>query len=152
MTALDSVLMRPNVMVLGRAVYTKLMQHPKLVKAFFGNSGDSGKVSKQFLAELFEMDEVIVGEGWYNSAKPGQTATMARLWGKHAALLVRDKQVSPEGGVTFGYTAEWGNRVGGRREDPDIGLRGGVRVRVGESVKELIVANDLGYFFQNAVA
>ncbi len=42
--------------------------------------------------------------------------------------------------------------MAGRREDPDIGLRGGVRVRVGESVKELIVANDLGYYFENAVA
>ena len=36
--------------------------------------------------------------------------------------------------------------------DPNIGLRGGQRVRVGESVKELVTAPDLGFFFENAVA
>ena len=37
-------------------------------------------------------------------------------------------------------------------EDPDIGLQGGHRIRVGERVKELVIAKDLGYFVQNAVA
>jgi hypothetical protein len=36
--------------------------------------------------------------------------------------------------------------------EPKLGLRGGVRVRVGESVKELVIAKDLGYFFENAIA
>jgi hypothetical protein len=31
-------------------------------------------------------------------------------------------------------------------------MRGGELVRSGESVKEVIAANDLGYFFENAVA
>lgn len=31
-------------------------------------------------------------------------------------------------------------------------MRGGTRVRVGESVKEVISAADLGYFIENAVA
>ncbi|PZP06597.1 MAG: capsid protein, partial [Sphingomonas hengshuiensis] len=37
-------------------------------------------------------------------------------------------------------------------EDPDIGLQGGNRVRSGERVRELVVAQDVGYFIQNAVA
>jgi hypothetical protein len=36
--------------------------------------------------------------------------------------------------------------------EPKVGLRGAQRVRVGESVNELIVASDVGYFFQNIVA
>jgi hypothetical protein len=32
------------------------------------------------------------------------------------------------------------------------GLAGGTKVRVGESVQEVITANDVGYFFENAVA
>jgi hypothetical protein len=36
--------------------------------------------------------------------------------------------------------------------EPKVGLTGAQRVRVGERVKELVVAKDLGYFFQNAVA
>jgi hypothetical protein len=55
-------------------------------------------------------------------------------------------------GATFGFTAQWGSKVAGSIEDKDIGMRGGARVRVGESVAEVLCANDLGYFFQNAVA
>ena len=36
--------------------------------------------------------------------------------------------------------------------EPKVGLRGGVRVRSGESVKEVVCAADLGYFFQNVAA
>lgn len=54
--------------------------------------------------------------------------------------------------MTFGFTAQSGSRVANSIADPDIGMRGGQRVRVGESVRELIVAGDCGYFFQNAVS
>jgi hypothetical protein len=106
----------------------------------------------QFLAELLELDEVIVGAGWVNSAKKGQAASLVRVWGKHAVLAYRNKNADTQGGTTFGYTAQWGERLAGSEYDKHIGLRGGQRVRVGEYVKEIICANDLGYMFQNAVA
>jgi hypothetical protein len=151
--ALDRTLMRPNIGVMGRAVYTALIQHPAIVAAYnkFGTTA-VGRVPMSFLADQFELDDIYVGEGWYNSAKPGATPNMVRLWGKSLALLVRNKDVSTIGGVSFGYTAEWGTRVAFSWYDENIGLRGGTRVRVGESVKELIVANDLGYLFDAAVA
>ena len=37
-------------------------------------------------------------------------------------------------------------------DEPKMGLRGSVRVRVGESVKEVIAAAASGYYFENAVA
>jgi hypothetical protein len=55
-------------------------------------------------------------------------------------------------GCSFGYTAQFGPVLAGTILDPDMGMRGGERVRSGESVKELITANDLGYFVQNAIA
>lgn len=155
MDALDSMVMRPAIAVFGRATFSVLSRHSKIVAAAFplgGNATAGGTVAREAIARVLELEEVHVGEGWFNSAKPGQTPTIVRLWGKHAAFLVRNKQVTNVGGVTFGYTAEFGMRLAGRREDPDIGLRGGIRVRVGESLKELVVANDLGFFFQNAVA
>lgn len=153
MKALDTVIVRPNVLVLGRSVLTALLVHPKVVSAALGNSGVSGVASKGFLANLFELDEVVVGEGYYNSAKPGQTPTLVRLWGKHAAFIYRNPLIATTTDqVSFGITAQWGTRISGRLIDPDVGMRGGVRVRVGESVKELLLANDVAYFFQNAIA
>lgn len=152
MNALDACIMRPNIMTIGRAVFSTLVRHPKIVKAVLGNSGDSGIARRRDLAELFELEDVLVGEAFLNTARKGQPVALSRVWGKHIALLHRDKNADTRGRVTFGFTAQWGNRVAGAQPDGDIGLRGGQRVRVGESVKELIVAPDVGYFIQNAIA
>lgn len=152
MDALDSMVMRPNIAVFGRATFSALIQHASIVKAFNGNSGDTGIATRQFLASLFELEEVFVGEGWLNTAKKGQTASMARVWGKHAAFIFRDSLADASRGTTFGFTAQFGDRVSGNIPDENIGMRGGEFIRVGESVKELVTATDLGYFFQNAVA
>lgn len=152
MTGIDVPIFRPNVLVIGRAAWTKLCQHPKIVKAVLGNAGDSGVARREDVAAMLELDEILVGEGWVNTAKRGQAASLVRVWGKHAALLYRDKMADTNGGITFGFTAQWGTRIAGANPDANIGLRGGQRVRVGESVKELICASDLGYFIQNAVA
>lgn len=152
MTALDTPLVRPNVMYLGQAAWTILRQHPKLVSAALGNSGTAGAITREQLAQLLEIEEVIVGQGWYNSAKPGQTPSIVRLWGKHAGFIYRNRLANTERGMTFGLTAQYGGRFGGVIPEPKRGARGGITVRAGESTRELIVAADVGYFFENCVA
>jgi len=149
---LDVPIMRPNVAVMGQAVSTKLRQNKYIVKAFNGTTGDAGIVPMGFIKEIFELEDIYVGQGWVNIAKKGQVPNIVRVWGKHFALLHRNKNADTQRGTTFGYTAEWGTRVAGSERDSLIGMRGGERVRVGESVKELITANDLGYLIADAVA
>jgi hypothetical protein len=154
LTALDAMIVRANSLVLGQAVWTKLRQHPKVIQAIYGSGSaqQSGVVNRQQVAELLELKQLIVGKGWANTAKKGQTASYARLWGKNASLLYINPLTSTTRDMSYGVTAQWGPRVAGTIEDENIGLHGGTKVRVGESVKELILANDTGYFFQNAVA
>jgi hypothetical protein len=151
-TALNSMVMRPNIMVLGNSVATALQTHPEILKAFYKNLGDAGIVPIDFVATLFGLDAIYVGQGWLNTAKPGQLSAVSRVWGKFAALIVRNGLANTAGGLTFGFTAQWGTRIAGRINDPDMGMRGGTRLRVGESVSEIITAPDLGYFFTNAAA
>lgn len=148
----DSMIVRPNIGVLGRLVATQLAMHPKVVGAVFKNGTVGGSAPMRAIADQLELDEIYVGDASVNTAAPGQAATMSRVWGKHAAFLYRDKQANTRGKVTFGYTAQYGDRIAGTMEDGRIGMRGGVLVRAGESVKELVTANDLGYFVQNAIA
>lgn len=152
LAAFDSMVMRPNIGVLGRAVATKLRSHPKICKAVFGNNTDAGIVPLRALADLLELEDIYVGDGYINTAAPGQPAVLQRAWGKGAAFLNRNKTASTQGGISFGFTAQFGEKIAGTIDDPDIGIRGGVRVRAGESVKELVTANDLGYYFNQAVA
>ena len=149
--ALDTMIMRPNIAVFGRTAWSKTSRNPNLVKAIYGRGTEQGQVSRQAFADLFELEEVLVGDGWINTAAKGQPPTMVRIWGKHVSFMHRHMNADTNYGITFGFTARFGGRVGGYVEDPDMGMRGGRRVRAGESVKELITANDLGYLFENAV-
>lgn len=151
-TALDKMIMRPNVAILGRATATALRMNPSIVKAYNGTAGEDGMVPLQFLRDLLELEDILVGSAFVNIARPGQKPQLQRTWANHAAFIYRNKLADTQVGVTFGITAQFGTRVSGSIPDPDMGMRGGQRVRVGESVKELIVASDVGYFFQNAVA
>ena len=160
-TALDGMLMRPNRAIIGRLAWSRLRVHPKITAALApsatGNTSTSNAggqpATLQAVADLLELDEILVGEAFINTAKPGQTASLSRCWGKHMAFLHQNPVATIRGNaVTFGFTAEWGNRVAGSMPEPKVGLRGAQRVRVGESVNELIVASDVGYYFQNIVA
>lgn len=151
--ALDATfIMRPNVMTMGRAVWSKLSTHPHIVKAAHGNSGDKGRATRRQVADLFELEEILVGESFVNTARKGQAAAMSRVWGKHISLFHRNRQADSGRGVTFGYTAEYGGRIAGQWFDRNRGLKGAQVVRVGEQVNEIIAAPAVGYFIQNAVA
>lgn len=152
MTGIDACLMRPNVMVIGRAAYTKLAQHADILKAVNRSSGDKGVAARQAIADMFELEEVLVGEGQMNTAKKGQAAVISRIWGKHALLFYRNLVADTQGGLTFGFTAEFGGKVAWDAFDAKVGMKGSWQVRNGESVKELIVANQAAYFIENAVA
>ena len=149
---IDGLLLKPNKLVLGRSGWTILKRHPKVVAAVLGSANATGRVTKQGLADILELQEIIVGEGWVNVARKGQDVNLQRAWGKHAALLYVNPNADADRGITFGFTAQWKNRIAAKYEDKDIGLEGGIAIRVGERVKELVIAPTLGYFFQNAVA
>lgn len=146
----------PNTMVMGRDVWSAISSHPKIVNAVKGNVSNAGIISREQFVELFSgegLTQLLVGDAWYNTARPGQAPALGRAWGKHISMLHLNPMASAEAGdLTWGMTAEYGGRISGRIEDPDIGLQGGYRIRVGERVKELVIAKDLGYFIQNAVA
>lgn len=145
-----------NTMAMGFEVWRWLSSHPKIVNAIRGNVTNGGIVTVEEFAALFSgegINEVLVGRAWQNTAKPNQAVVMQRTWGKHIALFHKNPMASVEGGgITFGMTAQYASRIAGRIEDPNIGLEGGFQIRTGERVKELVIARDVGYFIQNAVA
>lgn len=149
---LDVPPMRPTCAVFGQRTWTKLRRHPKLVQAINKTNQGSGQVSRQEFADFFELQEVLVGSAFANQAKAGQAVSLGKVWGPHAAFIYRDRAAGPQQGVTFGFTAQFGTRIAGTMDKPEMGLKGCTLVRSGHQVKEIVCAPDLGYFFQNAVA
>ncbi len=152
MTGIDAVVMRPNIMVIGQKPWRFLRSHTKIAAAIFKSGTTAAIATREQVAALFELDEIIVGRAWVNTAKKGQAVTTSRVWGNHCALIRRDSKANTRKGVTFGFTAQYGGRVAGAMPDAKIGLRGGQRVRAGETVKEIITANDLGYFLKTVTS
>lgn len=152
LTALDVPIYRPNVVVLGQATFTQLRQHPRVIQAVFGTAQTGGAVTRDQLAMVLEVQKVVVGAGFVNTARKGQAVNNQRVWGKHAALLYVDSEAALTSQPCWGFTAQWGDKVAGDMSEPKMGIRGSQRVRVAESVKEVICAPTLGYYFQNAVA
>lgn len=152
LAALDIPLFRPNFVFFGQAAWTKVRQHPKLLQGINNSAQTGGAITKQQLADLLEVREVVVGAGFVNNARKGQAPTMTRVWGKNAAMLYVGEDLANADMPSFGFTAQFGTKIAGSMPEPTKGLRGGQRVRSGESVKEVISANDAGYYFQNVVA
>lgn len=153
LTALDAPIMRPNVMTIGRAAWTKLILHPKVIDYVNGKGGTTGGVTREQLAAALELDEIQVGEAFVNTAKKGQAASFQRAWGKHCALTYREVPTDVSRSTTWGFTAQCGDRISDTTFSKDYGgLEGGYKTRAGERLNEIVSAPDLSYFFQNVIA
>jgi hypothetical protein len=147
---------RPNHIVMGQPVWSKIKRHPKMIKAVKGGLTEDGAITKAQFAELFELppENVLIGMAQVNLSRKGQNVALSRVWGKSIQLLYLDPSKRQADGsvITWGFTAELGGRISGSIEDKDIGLEGGERIRVGEKVRELVAAKSVGYQIQGAVA
>lgn len=155
MAAFDAMMMRPNKLVLGQPVWTALRKNPQMVEAVKATGAGlnaQGMVSRQQIAELLEIEEIIVGTAWVNTAKAGQTATMNRAWGKFAAAIYTEPVASTQA-TTFGFTADSGGGVRVRDWfDPELGTEGSQVVQVVDSVKEVLPADDLGFLWSTPIS
>lgn len=142
---LDKCWIKPNQLVFGHSAWRAFRKHPKAVQAVKGTNTATGRLTRQEVAEAFEVNRILVGSGRVNVARPGLAPTMSRTWGATISGQFIDRTATPEtGGLTFGMTAVNGTRVAGTK-NVDMGLRGGQMVRSGESVKELVVAKRAGF-------
>lgn len=156
LTAFDSMIMRPNTLVLGQAVWTVLRQHPRVVEAVKGTGAGVnavGIVTRDQLAALLEIDQILVGQAFLNGAKKGLAASYGRCWGKFAAALYMEPVTSTQAATTAVFTADSG---GGLRVrdwfDEKRGPDGSQVIQVVDTVKEVMPSNDLGYLWSTAVA
>jgi len=153
--ALNGVLIfRPNTCVMSESVWQKLRKQTKLVQAIKGTTQGDGKVTREEFARYFELQNVLIGAGYVNTARKGQPVNMQRVWGKHIAFTYLDRSIqrTDEGGVTWGFSPTFGTRVAGDMVDPNIGLKGGRVIRVGEQINELVVCKAAGALIQNAIS
>lgn len=148
----------PNKLVLGRAVYDALVDHPDVIdRVKYGQTaGAPARGTLQAIATLFEIDEILVMNSIENTAKEGQTAAHSFIGGKHAMLCHSASApglMTPTAGYTFSWTGLMGNGIEGNRIRQFRLEREGVdRVEIDMCFDLKVVAPELGYFFNGIVA
>ena len=116
-----------------------------------GTEGSHGLVSREQLADLLELDEVLVGEGWYNSAGPGGTMDKTRLWGEIALLFHRSEMPTADGPPTLALTFPYRGMEVRSGFDERIGARGAHEITVIDSCDEKVVAPQAGFLWTSVV-
>ncbi len=150
--AVEGMVAQPTHLLLGSRVWLALRRHRRIVKAIHGTSGDAGIASRQAVAELFDLEGVVVGRARINAAGRGRPANLVRVWGKSALLYRRDPNAGVTGPPTLGVTAEYRGREVRSAFDAQLGARGAHRVRVVDTCEERMIAPLAGYLFDQAVA
>lgn len=148
---------RPNKMVLGRAAYDALLDHPDIVgRIDRGQTSGTAVVMRQNLAALFEMEEILVMDAINNTANEGATNTHAYIGGKHALLVYSAPSpgiMVPSAGYTFSWTGFLGaGALGTRIKRMRMEHLESDRIEIEMAFAHKKVAADLGYFFSGVVA
>lgn len=112
--ARDACARKPQKLVIGQAVWSILSSHPKLVLALRGIT-DQGVLTREDLARLLEIREILVGETTRDAAPKGKPTQNVNLWGKHAAFIHTSQNPTLKGGSpSFGLTASLGGMTVGQ--------------------------------------
>jgi len=157
-TAKAACFIEPNTLIMGKAVYNVLKRHPQLLDHVKGGStsANPAKVNLANMAEIFEVDQILVGEAKYNAAKKGQTASYTNLWGDSVVAAYIDPAVSLET-ITAWKTFRWTQMTTEapykvrRYRDEALG-GGGQWVEVEMSVIEKAICSDLAYIIYDCLA
>lgn len=156
MAQINAMIVRPNKLILGADTWLELRQHPIVTAALFplgGNANRGGTMATAAaLADLLELEEVVVGRARVNTANPGQaTPVLSRAWGKHA-LLARIIDNPGDQDVTLAVTFSESQSNPVRDFDKKKGVKGSLYVKDGWNEDARAIATDAGFFFENAVA
>lgn len=155
-TVLESTGFMPNKLVLGRAVFDVLLDHPDVIDRLkYGQTaGQPAMADRNRLAQLFEVDEILVSDAIQNTAVEGAANAHSFILGKHALLCY----AAPSPGLmtpSAGYTFSWNGYMGAGAEGTRIKQfrmeqLEADRIEIQMAMVCKLIAADLGFFW-NAI-
>ena len=154
---LESTGFEPNQITMGRPVYDALVDHPDVVgRIDRGQTKGAAKANLVTLADLFEVDKVLIMNAIQNTAKEGQAAVHSFIGGKNCLLSYAPAApglMTPSAGYTFNWTGLVGSGSEGMRiKRFRLEAIASDRIEIDMSYDQKKVSADLGYFMSDIVA
>lgn len=99
----------PNKLAIGANVFNALRQHPGILDRvkYGGSTANPASVTKNVLAQLFEVDELVVMMSIFNQAKQGAEADMSFIGDPNALLLAYATDAPAVDEPSAGYIFTW---------------------------------------------
>jgi hypothetical protein len=99
----------PNIAVIPYLVMTQLEDHPDFIARI--QYSERGVLTAEIIASLLGLETVIVPGAGYNTANPGQAASVSYMWGKDVVLAYVPPRPGPRI-PAFAYEFVWGYGAG----------------------------------------
>ncbi|MEE8609004.1 MAG: hypothetical protein V3S55_15475 [Nitrospiraceae bacterium] len=149
---LESTGFMPNTLTLGRPVFDTLLDHPDIVgRLDRGQTTGPAQVTKDSLAALFELDDVLVMDSIQNTGLEGLADTHSFIGGKNALLSYKPATpgiMTPSAGYTFSWTGHVGAGNDGMRiKRFRMEALASDRIEIEMAYDQKLVSADLGAFF-----
>lgn len=130
---------------MGTEVWNTIKRHPQILGLLSGGATQSmpAVVMKAKLAELIEVDEVVVGNAWKIATNPGASETATRVWGKNFGIA-RVASGATTRTLHFMSSFAFGSMNTFTWFDQEPGLLGAYHVKCSHSTDEKVVADDAG--------
>lgn len=137
---------RPNTVLLGAKVFSKLKTHPAIIDRIKYTGRDV--VTTELLAALFDVKRVVVGDAVYEDA----AGNLADVWGKFVVVAFTELGSLADMGVpSYGYTYQLGGYPIVETPYQDRNAKSWV-YPVTDELSPVMAAADAGYLISAAVA
>lgn len=97
---------RPNRLTFGLKAWQVFRRHADVRNIIFGTNNGGGFASVAQVADLFEVEEILVGGSFQNAAGEGLTEDLSSIWGDHV-LAHHSPLSSTRERPSFGYLFRW---------------------------------------------
>lgn len=151
MDMIESALVRPNVLGMSSKVFYKLRTDKSVINAIWPTNNGSGVATREQIAQLFEVDKIIVGQSRVNTNKNPKSPNLTPCWGNHIWGHYQEDLSDLKDGLTWGMTAQIGDRYAEVIEDKNMGLKGGEIIKAGFYQSEVVTAPGAGILVKNVV-
>lgn len=148
---------KPNKLIVSGEVHDALVDNAAIIDRINGGSTTArpGLVTRELLAQVFEVDEYLVAEAIENTAIEGDAFVGAEIAGKNALLVYSEPNPGlkkPSGGYTFTWTGLLGGRAGSQMKKFRMEELASDRVESEMAWDQKLVAADLGVFFAAVIS
>ena len=146
----------PNALQINRFQFMNLRNcvqiRDRIASSGSGESIVPGKITAKMLAEVFDLEMVMIAGSAKNSAKKGQDASISQIWSNEYAMVCKVSTSVDHRDPCIGRTFHWstdGSLIGGLIEEYYEERPRSRIIRVRHDTDEVVMYTELGHLLSN---